>query len=759
MADLSNHALYSFSFYSNLKINIVDIDLQVLDITESENNKILNLCDSEYHYDNFILFKLSQQNFNVKKYDLIKICKIIRDFDIKSDKNIFSIKIKEVISHFDKPLCVTKPFIYKIAELNEQSDSDENIEELVIEKVEMSNNYVNYNNNINTNSLSEEIFIKNDKNNNLSFGNNKETKKHEHQSQIENSNSQSSTKSKDIEISKSNSLEKHKLNNNYEINNLAIKKPEVKFLNRFSLLDSNARKNVYNAPSAEINKNRSNGQSLNQTTNKKLNNYHQIQNISNFSEQIINFPKKIQSAIHLNTSEIRLPAIEQTIKPLTVKKEFLCNINRLSTMVSSFHLKARVLEIRVTKYQSIFIDVRDEEENLSEIYIPPKRFEKFKDSFKLDKIYIISNGNVNNYGKKRKHFEKNKIFKIELFESSTVTKLSEDNSIKSDFWNSLTKIKNIKEKFINKVFYIDVLVFINEIEDLKFNSNYSKCLKVYDETKLLIDVYLTANIYTTFQNKINSGELILIKNLLIYYNEGYSLKCGKNTYIETFNDSESNLVLEMINECENINELIPHRQIYNDFIGLKFDYLSEIQDLVIKGRSHNLSDLNPNEFPTSTIVKLTITKFMNDDNFVYYGCEVCKTKNKENIESENKKFKCEKCKEDQKTKAYFRISLQGRDCSSLVNIVMFDEVARDFLETDPIRYAKAKNENSAENKKYLNNLDNSILGKVFYFVVKINYNKEFLLERLEDFHLDVRYFFKFSSYKNAIQNLINNILS
>ena len=50
MADLSNPALYSFSFYSNLKINIVDVDLQVLDITESENNKILNLCDSEYHY-------------------------------------------------------------------------------------------------------------------------------------------------------------------------------------------------------------------------------------------------------------------------------------------------------------------------------------------------------------------------------------------------------------------------------------------------------------------------------------------------------------------------------------------------------------------------------------------------------------------------------------------------------------------------------------------------------------------------------------
>jgi hypothetical protein len=758
MVDLSSHALFSFSFLSVLEANDLDVDLQVLDITESEKNKILTLCDSEYHYDNFVLRKNLTKNLDVKKYDMIKINKIGRAYDTKKNKNVFSIKIKEIIAHYNEPLCTTKPFDYLKPTENENEIFELNQNDIPVLHDESIINLRKDNiNNINTNFLSNENQVLQDIDHNKNFTHNNEINKNESGSDKENSNSQNSTKSKDRENSRNNSKNRNKGKDH--VFNLTEKKPvPEKFSGRFSVFDSNTRKNVFHLPSTDIKKSGGKRMSL---MNNNINTNFNSSNISIFSEQIFPQDKKIHSASHINTSEIqRLPPIAPIKKPLTVKKEYVFNLNMLTTLVTSFHLKVRVIGIRITKFNSLYIDVRDEDETLSEIYVPPKRFEKFKDSFKLDKIYIITNGDVsNNNGKYRHYSGKIKKFKIELLDSSEVTELPEDNSIISDVMNSLVKLEKIKESFINKNFYVDVLVYIKEIEEVLFNSMYTKCLKVYDENKYIIDIYVSTNIFTTFEPKIKPGELIFIKNLFINFDEGYVLKSGKNTYVETFNDSESDIVLNMIEKCINItfNDLKSHKELFNDFIGFNCDYLNDIFNLIVRARSLNVNYLNPTNFPGTKIVKLTIAKFLNDDTFVYYGCEICKTKKKSDLKEENEKYKCEKCNKEVNSKAYFRISVQGRDCSASVNLIMFDELARIFLGTDPNTYAQAKNEKNEKNKKFLNDLENSLIGQQFYFMLKVDYKKEIHLDRIEDIQLDVRYFFKFTSYKNEIKNLIKII--
>jgi len=413
--------------------------------------------------------------------------------------------------------------------------------------------------------------------------------------------------------------------------------------------------------------------------------------------------------IQPDNKKIKMVSISVPKKPQTTGKKYFFTINMLSDLINSFHLIGKVVDIfNYTNTASLII--KDSENTYAKVVLYNKQKELFLHKIKLNKVYIFSNGEVEDV-RFRKAIINNRIIKfvIKLNISSNIEEYNENKEIiESDVSNKLITITLLQEYYIRNEFVVDIIVYVLNINKDKENTKYYNTkLICTDDSNISIEISLVKYLS---ERDIKYGDILWIKNAIITFSQGYNLLTSPITLIDINPDIFYDKVVTMKNHCENYTgRYIVHSDIYKNHIGLKYNFIRDVLK-EMEGSLYAFSEFS------YKIIKARVVSFTLDKKNTYLGCPNCRKGLKQDL---NIPFKCESCKIFVTSPKYcFCFSIKVADCSGSSDLIIFDDIAEKFLRIDAVKYTSAIYNNETSIIRRLNKLKDEMIYKVFYFLIK-----------------------------------------
>jgi hypothetical protein len=438
--------------------------------------------------------------------------------------------------------------------------------------------------------------------------------------------------------------------------------------------------------------------------------YLEIQDRKELKSPVV-IPRTSVSAkpIQPDNQKIKMVSISVPKKPQTTAKKYFYSINMLTDLINSFHLLGKVVDI-LNYTNTTTLIIKDIENSYAKVVLNYKHKEIFKDKIKLNRVYIFSNGEVEDVRFRNARINNKSIkFVIKLNYSSNIEEYNENQEIiESDVSNKLITLPQLQDYYIRNEFIIDIIVYVLNINKDKENTQYyNSKLICTDDSNMTIEISL---IKSLSEKEIKYGDILWIRNAIITFSTGYSLLTSPISLIDINPDIIYDKVVAMKNHCENyIGRYIVHNDVYKSHIGLKYDFIREV-----------LKDMNGNLYAFSEfsykIIKARIVSFTHDKKNTYLACPICRKALKQELKTP---FKCESCNKYFTSPKYcYCFSIKVADCSGSSDLILFDELGEKLFRIDAVKYTSAIYNNDTAIIKRLNKQKNEMIYKDFYFLIK-----------------------------------------
>ena len=479
--------------------------------------------------------------------------------------------------------------------------------------------------------------------------------------------------------------------------------------------------------------------------NNNINNYEIIneENYKNYNKNNIN----------MNQNEINIKEEnEANSKSNQEKNHNFLLISDLNPNIQNFQIyikciqKDKIKEFRYKKdkkYQTyIFTDINDNKiEGISFNEVS----EKLDKIIKINEIYEVNNCNLLlnkiNYGMIYCPYS------LLFNENLEIINISYKDNIKNKFKNKNEIINNnfisISNIITKKPFDI-VSIFGFVLKDYGNIKNYDKYNREYYGRSLLLgdDSNYKVNVMIWHPNDLkeiyNEGELLYIQNVIIKeyknkrslygtkyrkinnsYNSEYDARLKK--YYSQHNNNEEYLEVKINNGLNNDN----NNNIYgfNNVTYVKLIFIKDIPNIL-----SSLNDKNDKEirFKISAVVK----RINHSNKNYYYGCNNCRKKMLSDI--------CENCGNKIKT-IILHYSILVVDCSSSLWLLLFGEIAENFLGIKGEEYKNILEKGISNQNIELNLLNEKVKNKEYIFMGKSQY---YSYNKYNGYRFHVKYFVK-----------------
>jgi hypothetical protein len=490
-----------------------------------------------------------------------------------------------------------------------------------------------------------------------------------------------------------------------------------------------------------------------------------INHYDNLSSMIDLEEKENIQEINQNENSINSNLVEENnLNDNNMKKqEHIFSIYELSTLLTKFTIKIRVINISITHFNTVYILVKDSNNFYSNIYLDTRHFEKYLPKFKLNKIYKFSNGLIESSQDRTAKSELIR-YKIYVRKTSIIKELPEQEGadILSEIIQSLIKLNQIDSAYGKFKYYINVLVYVIKVNDDSMNTYHPKSIEVIDDSFHKICIKIPKFVFEKFLNKIKEHEILLITNCLIYLEDKkLTLRINNRSYIENVNDYDLSEVGQLKQICSGIerNDLI-NPQTQN--VALKHTHIRDLSRIInyynhlFSNNDRRLYYPDPLLFPHEILIKASIVTLDKDITDVYFGCPICRRGDVQ-LDKSTLLFFCDECKETVNSKVYYCKRLRVRDASGEITLILFDEEAMKLFKMTSKQYEKflfGKNENE---QKIIDEINSRLEYKSFYFLLKIDYqntlkyNTFVVLNFFEDIHIN-RNMYNLASELRSILN-------